>query len=912
MKKGQNWFNIKTAPIYFAIPILLYFAYSFNFLTLLQMASQKSLSFVLIPTWGATVLLMFKSSIGGHRMTRSSKEKVIYYSLFISFILVYFSVFSLKVPIISADTNTVCTPSCSGKLCGSYDGCSTSCTYGSGCLIGSGMSCTSSAQCTTGYCDPSTGLCGSCSTQTCSSLGKECGSGWSDGCGGTLNCGTCPASKQSGDTCLLSPTCSSGTCTYATTVYSKPDSYYTSGGTCYYNCPVSCTSNGWSRGTCSSSATINDNNACTTDACTSSGVTHTNVADGTSCGTNLACSSGKCVAQCSTSDSDGTGFAETCKDSSGTYTAFCSSQNNGYYYTCSNNACASTNYATCTSDQTCTIKSTGEPYCKPKDSTSPTTSITCNSGTCSTGLYKSGVSISLSCADNTGGSGCAKTEYCVDNMNTCTPATSYLTSFSVSGTMYVRYRSTDNAVNIEATKSTAVNIDSASPTVGTIYPSSAIADTAQTFSVSVSDDNGISSCNFYVDGTDKGAMTLTSPCKTCTASKSYTFTTTKSSYQVHATCSDSAGNKASGSDITISNFQTSPVCQWGAISGAAVQNCYYIPTTECYDANCKVSVTGCDVVKGSNACEVEWDGNIEPSVLDNSCKGTDNVDHDYAAVNKCPNAPLQDGASTSSLNGRSCMTYEWTGNWWSSVSARSGTWDASGRKCMVCDGKVEKTILGDTSQLYGAGITIGSGSCESACGSIVDDTTSPVVQSISVDNKVCAGEMPVKKGTSFTLGYTVVGGPNSNDKEVVSVNSCQGTSCSSVSGDRIDCNNNVDASVCSSKSSSSSLVAPSTYGKYTYSVAVGSQNCNNSPTDTKSCTIIAAECLTNADCTKLVDGKTTTCDTREGSPTQWSCIAAAKCTLSSGCGTGFCCDAEIGKEGNCLSIKNVANPYVCK
>ncbi|MDP2628929.1 MAG: DUF4215 domain-containing protein [Nanoarchaeota archaeon] len=41
----------------------------------------------------------------------------------------------------------------------------------------------------------------SCTPTTCSALGKTCG-GWDDGCGGTLNCGTCSADKI----------CSSGTC----------------------------------------------------------------------------------------------------------------------------------------------------------------------------------------------------------------------------------------------------------------------------------------------------------------------------------------------------------------------------------------------------------------------------------------------------------------------------------------------------------------------------------------------------------------------------------------------------------------------------------------------------------------------------------------------------------------------------
>jgi len=46
-----------------------------------------------------------------------------------------------------------------------------------------------------------TNLCTACQPTTCSALGYQCGS-WSDGCGGTLNCGTCAANQ----------TCQSGHC----------------------------------------------------------------------------------------------------------------------------------------------------------------------------------------------------------------------------------------------------------------------------------------------------------------------------------------------------------------------------------------------------------------------------------------------------------------------------------------------------------------------------------------------------------------------------------------------------------------------------------------------------------------------------------------------------------------------------
>lgn len=54
----------------------------------------------------------------------------------------------------------------------------------------------SDTTCPTG-CDAATGRCNSCTPKTCAQLGANCGQ-VSDGCGGTLNCGTCPAGQTCG------------------------------------------------------------------------------------------------------------------------------------------------------------------------------------------------------------------------------------------------------------------------------------------------------------------------------------------------------------------------------------------------------------------------------------------------------------------------------------------------------------------------------------------------------------------------------------------------------------------------------------------------------------------------------------------------------------------------------------------
>jgi hypothetical protein len=88
-----------------------------------------------------------------------------------------------------ATCGTSCTPVCSGKTCGSGDGCGGTCQPGSGCnstctSACSGKACGADDGCG-GTCQPGSG-CDSTCTPACS--GKACGS--EDGCGGTCQAGS--------------------------------------------------------------------------------------------------------------------------------------------------------------------------------------------------------------------------------------------------------------------------------------------------------------------------------------------------------------------------------------------------------------------------------------------------------------------------------------------------------------------------------------------------------------------------------------------------------------------------------------------------------------------------------------------------------------------------------------------------
>ena len=88
-----------------------------------------------------------------------------------------------------------------------------------------------------------------CAPKTCSILSKSCGS-WDNGCGGTINCGSC----NSGYSCV--------------------------NGACQDSCL---------------STNCNDGNSCTSDSCSVGKCSHATLGDGTNCGGNGKCRSGKCV-----------------------------------------------------------------------------------------------------------------------------------------------------------------------------------------------------------------------------------------------------------------------------------------------------------------------------------------------------------------------------------------------------------------------------------------------------------------------------------------------------------------------------------------------------------------------------------------------------------------------------------------
>ncbi|MEO3816964.1 ThuA domain-containing protein [Plantactinospora sp. B24E8] len=84
------------------------------------------------------------------------------------------------------------------------------------------------------------------------------------------------------------------------------------------------------------------------------------------------------------------------------------------------------------------------------------------SGTPTAGWYPGPVTVTLAASDNSGGSGVAGTEYQLDGATTWTAYTEPV-AVSGDGDHELRFRSTDEAGNVEETKSVAVRIDATAP-----------------------------------------------------------------------------------------------------------------------------------------------------------------------------------------------------------------------------------------------------------------------------------------------------------------------------------------------------------------------------------------------------------------------------------------------------------------
>ncbi len=102
-------------------------------------------------------------------------------------------------------------------------------------------------------------------------------------------------------------------------------------------------------------------------------------------------------------------------------------------------------------------------------------------------------------------------------------------------------------------------LDIIHPTVGPISPTVCQVNVPTNFSANVLDNIGVTNCWLYVEGVNDGEMTLSpSPCPSCTATKSHTFTST-GDYSLYAFCKDEAGNYTGGPAVTVAVTEFGPL-----------------------------------------------------------------------------------------------------------------------------------------------------------------------------------------------------------------------------------------------------------------------------------------------------------------------------------------------------------------
>lgn len=182
----------------------------------------------------------------------------------------------------------------------------------------------------------------------------------------------------------------------------------------------------------------------------------------------------------------------------------------------------------------------------PTDTTPPTSTISCNGASCSSGWYAPPVSVSLSATD-VGGS-VAAIRYTTDASDPTTSSTLYTGAFAVSTATTVKYRAWDDSGNVEATKGQLIQIDGSPPTVSITSPANGATVSGNPKIVAAVTDAqaGVASVAFYVDGALVGTATG-SPWQLPWNTKKVA----SGQHALTAVARDRAGNSATSAAVTV-------------------------------------------------------------------------------------------------------------------------------------------------------------------------------------------------------------------------------------------------------------------------------------------------------------------------------------------------------------------------
>jgi hypothetical protein len=89
-RRGQNRYNLSIFTVLFISLSLFIFLYLGLHFFIYYIFLSKPLTLVLIPTWLSTFFICFKRNFGKIKIERKTKEKVIFYSIFVTFLVFYF------------------------------------------------------------------------------------------------------------------------------------------------------------------------------------------------------------------------------------------------------------------------------------------------------------------------------------------------------------------------------------------------------------------------------------------------------------------------------------------------------------------------------------------------------------------------------------------------------------------------------------------------------------------------------------------------------------------------------------------------------------------------------------------------------------------------------------------------------
>jgi peptidoglycan/xylan/chitin deacetylase (PgdA/CDA1 family) len=182
----------------------------------------------------------------------------------------------------------------------------------------------------------------------------------------------------------------------------------------------------------------------------------------------------------------------------------------------------------------------------PADTTPPTTSIACNGNACSASWYAAPVNISLAAADDA--SGVAATRYTLDGSEPTLSSTPYTGPFTVAVTTTVRFRSWDNAGNVEPAKVQLVQIDTQAPSVAITSPASGSPVKGNVKITASAGDalSGVVRVDFYANGVLIGSRSGSPYLIAWQTNK-----LSRGQYTLTAVAYDAAGNSATSAPVTV-------------------------------------------------------------------------------------------------------------------------------------------------------------------------------------------------------------------------------------------------------------------------------------------------------------------------------------------------------------------------